>query len=88
MIDTGHGIERARLAAIFEPFTIAEGSNQQDRAEMGLGLAVTRQVARLLGGDLTVASTIGQGSHFTLRVPAEFHLDAFPSGFPRTAQSA
>jgi len=88
VIDTGQGIDESRLAAIFEPFSRTD-SGPPERNEIGLGLAVARQIARLMGGDLTVASTTGQGSRFTLRVPAEFHLDtAFPSGPSWTVQSA
>lgn len=78
VIDTGEGIEHSRLATLFEPFADPE-TDRQTQEEIGLSLAVTRQLVRLMGGDLTVASTRGQGSHFKLRVPAEFHLDVFAS---------
>ena len=66
--DTGAGIPADRLADIFEPF-VQQGEDRDSRAGVGLGLAIGRQLARLMGGDLTVTSTLGHGSTFTLTLP-------------------
>ena len=63
--DTGTGIPPEQIEEIFEPF------RQLDRARggVGLGLAISRGLARRMGGDLTVTSTPGEGSIFVLRLP-------------------
>lgn len=67
--DTGIGINPERQEAIFESFTQADGSTTRKYGGTGLGLTITRKLAGLLGGDLTVASEPRQGSTFTLTVP-------------------
>ncbi|HET6765440.1 MAG TPA: PAS domain S-box protein, partial [Longimicrobiaceae bacterium] len=67
--DTGMGIEAAHLERIFDPFWQVEQSNVRTHGGSGLGLSVARQLARLLGGDVTARSTPGEGSVFTLRLP-------------------
>jgi PAS domain S-box-containing protein len=67
--DTGIGIEAAHLERIFDPFWQVEQSNVRTHGGSGLGLSVGRQLARLLGGDVTARSTPGQGSVFSLRLP-------------------
>jgi signal transduction histidine kinase len=72
--DTGEGIPDAKLGQIFEPFVQVKSGFTREHEGVGLGLAISRNLARLMGGDLTVASTIGVGSRFTLilrrRAPA------------------
>jgi signal transduction histidine kinase/CheY-like chemotaxis protein len=68
--DTGIGITPAQQARLFEPFAQAEASTQQKYGGTGLGLALTRRFAELLGGDIQMQSTAGQGTTFTVRVPA------------------
>ena len=67
--DTGMGIPTDRLQAIFEPFVQVEDSLTRTASGAGLGLAISRDLARAMGGDLQVKSEIGKGSTFTLVLP-------------------
>ena len=64
--DTGPGIPAERQEQIFDEFSRL-GTEQASGA--GLGLAISRNLARLLGGDVTVQSQVGRGSTFTLWLP-------------------
>lgn len=68
--DTGPGIRSDRLAAIFEPFVQADMSLARTHGGAGLGLAISRRLARLMGGDITARSEVGIGSTFFLWLPA------------------
>jgi signal transduction histidine kinase len=68
--DTGRGIPPARLAEIFGPFVAADPGDFPDRGRgVGLGLAVGRELARLMRGEIEVESVLGVGSTFTLALP-------------------
>ena len=69
--DTGIGMTAEQQAKLFEEFSQADATTAQRFGGTGLGLAITRKLARLMGGDVTVASEPGEGSVFTLRLPAE-----------------
>jgi signal transduction histidine kinase len=67
--DTGVGIAAENIEDIFEPFWQAEQTATRKTSGTGLGLSVTRKLARLLGGDVTVASKVGAGTTFLLTLP-------------------
>ena len=68
--DTGIGMTDEQLGRLFEAFSQAEASTRNRYGGTGLGLAISRHFCRLMGGDLTVTSIYGQGSTFTVRLPA------------------
>ena len=67
--DTGKGIAADQLGRVFEPFVQVDARLTRTQEGVGLGLAISRDLARGMGGDLTVESTIGEGSTFTLSLP-------------------
>jgi PAS domain S-box-containing protein len=69
--DTGPGIDAAHFDRIFEPFRQLQPSMTRTSGGTGLGLAVSRRFAELMGGTLTVESELGRGSRFTVRLPVQ-----------------
>ena len=67
--DTGIGMSAEDMARVFRPFEQAQGGLTRERGGTGLGLTISRQLARLMDGDLTALSTPGVGSCFTLWLP-------------------
>ncbi len=69
VLDTGPGIPEDKLESIFEPFVQLGRSLTNTREGLGLGLAISRDLAHAMSGDLKVSSRVGEGSTFTLILP-------------------
>ncbi|MCV0415804.1 MAG: response regulator [Brevundimonas sp.] len=69
--DSGAGIAPADLERLFQPFTQVDASSTRRFGGTGLGLTISRRMANIMGGDITVTSRLGQGSAFTFAVEAE-----------------
>lgn len=80
VIDSGIGIPADKLDTIFEAFEQVDSSTRRQFGGTGLGLAITQRLAQLLGGSVQVASTPGQGSTFTLRLPVGEPAGEPPAG--------
>ena len=68
--DTGIGLSPEQIVRLFQPFTQADASTTRKFGGTGLGLALTRRFCQMMNGDVTVQSVPGEGSVFTLVVPA------------------
>jgi signal transduction histidine kinase len=69
--DTGIGMTAEQQAKLFEEFTQADSLTARRYGGTGLGLALSRKLARMMGGDVTVTSEPSKGSVFTVRLPSE-----------------
>lgn len=69
--DSGSGIAPDDLERLFQPFTQADASSTRRFGGTGLGLTIARRMANIMGGDISVTSTVGQGSTFILTVEAD-----------------
>lgn len=69
VIDTGIGIAPENFPNLFEPFTQVDSKLNRQQGGTGLGLSLVKRIAELHGGDVTVESTVGEGSCFTLTIP-------------------
>jgi signal transduction histidine kinase len=67
--DDGIGIAKAEQENLFQPFSHANAQVAEIYGGAGLGLSIARDLARAMGGDITVASDLGQGAMFSLSVP-------------------
>jgi PAS domain S-box-containing protein len=86
--DTGIGMTPEQLGRLFQPFTQADSSNQRKYGGAGLGLAISRQLCQLMGGDITVESALGQGSTFTIFLPLDRDHSSAPSDQPHANTTA
>jgi PAS domain S-box-containing protein len=68
--DTGRGIAAAQIESIFKPFSQVDPQADRKKGGVGLGLAIGRELARSMEGDLNVVSEVGRGSEFTISLPA------------------
>ena len=68
VVDTGIGLSAEQQQKIFQPFTQGDTSTTRKFGGTGLGLALSRKLAKMLGGDITVISSLGEGSQFTLTI--------------------
>src|SRR3954464_3913297 len=84
--DTGAGIPPEKLERIFDPFVQAERRLNQPVQGVGLGLAISRDLAHGMGGELSVESFVGKGSTFTLSLPRARRMD--PADVPRPVDVA
>ena len=66
--DTGIGMSPQQIGRIFQPFTQGDSSTNRMFGGTGLGLVISKRLAEMLGGNITVSSTVGQGSTFTLTI--------------------
>ncbi len=69
--DSGIGMTDEQMSRLFQAFSQADASTTRKFGGTGLGLAITRRFCQMMGGDVTVKSEMGQGSAFTMRVPAD-----------------
>jgi PAS domain S-box-containing protein len=77
--DTGIGMNEEQLARLFNAFMQAEATTARRYGGTGLGLALTRRMMQMLGGDVRVTSAPNEGSVFTLRLPAQLRAQAAPT---------
>ena len=84
--DTGIGIPKDKLDHIFDEFSQADSSTSRDFGGTGLGLSISRRFCQMMGGDITVESKPGDGSRFTIELPA--YVDALEVAKEITTESA
>jgi PAS domain S-box-containing protein len=86
--DTGVGIAEKARDRIFMPFELAEDPTTREHAGAGLGLSIVKRLVDLMGGEIKLESTVGQGSTFTVVLPIRSHSSASASRHSRTPSKA
>jgi len=85
--DTGPGIPPEQQKMIFEPFVQGDLGLSKKYGGTGLGLSICAQLAALMGGDISLDSTVGVGSRFTMRIPLRYVSERSPSMASSTHKS-
>ena len=78
--DSGPGIHESKLPYLFSKFTNIQESDQRSEISSGLGLHISQEIAKALGGEILVSSMWGKGSTFTLSIPVKIPLNADATG--------
>ncbi|MBL8472950.1 MAG: PAS domain S-box protein [Rhodocyclaceae bacterium] len=78
ILDNGIGMDPDTTARLFQPFEQADGTTTRRFGGTGLGLSISQKLTSMLGGEITVDSTLGQGSRFTVRLPFKLS-SAYPN---------
>jgi two-component system sensor histidine kinase SenX3 len=86
--DNGIGIPPTEVDRIFERFYRVDYARSRANGGNGLGLAIVKHIAAIHGGEVAVWSQVGQGSTFTIRIPAHLHEVPFPAAVPEPAAFA
>jgi PAS domain S-box-containing protein len=87
IVDTGIGLSKEQTCMLFEPFSQADSSVNRRFGGSGLGLVISRRLAKILGGDIAVTSTLGKGSTFSVTIAAEpWHEAGLVDDLPAEAQ--
>src|SRR5687767_9943797 len=86
--DTGIGMDAGTVERLFQRFTQGDQSRSRRYGGTGLGLEISRNLARLMGGDIEATSTPGAGSTFVFRMPLSEAADAAPAARETVAVAA
>jgi two-component system, sensor histidine kinase len=86
--DSGAGMSDVQMARLFKPFSQADETVSRTHGGTGLGLAISRDLAQLMEGELSVKSTVGQGSTFTLTVPLRLTAEPVAADEPSRVATA